>query len=97
MDTVQDTMNPADRQDAFTQWMRTEARFLAAKKLDDGTYAGILPLLFTHAICIGVTEITAYAKRYCFDDGPTCLHEWSKLSQFTDEPEGWIARRPEQP
>ncbi len=95
METVQDTLNPPDLQDDFTRWMRAEGGFIAAKRLGDGSYAGILPLMFTHAICIGVTRITAYTRRYCFDDGATCLHEWGKLSQLSDEPKDWIARRPE--
>lgn len=97
MESVQDTLNPADRQDDFTEWMRSECGFIAAKRLDDGSYAGIRPLIYTHAICLGVTEVTAHMKRFCFDDAPACLHEWSKLTRATDEPQGWIARRPERP
>lgn len=95
MESVQETLNPPDRQDAFTRWMRSECGFIAAKRLDDGSYAGIQPLLFTHAICIGVTQVSAYTKRFCYEDGPTCLHEWRELKQFSDEPTGWVARRPD--
>lgn len=96
MESVQETLNPTGRQDDFTRWMRRSGGFIAAKRLDDGGYAGIQPLLFTHAICLGVTETTAYTNRFCFEDGATCLHEWSRLSMLTDEPVGWVARRPVQ-
>lgn len=97
METVQDTLNPTGpgEQDEFTEWMRSAAAgFVGAKRLPDGTYAGVLPLMFTYAICLGVTYEAAYHKRYCYDDTPTCLHEYSKLSSFKDEPTGWVARRP---
>lgn len=71
-----------------------EARFVGAKRLPDGTYAGLLPLLFTYAICLGVTYQAAYQKRFCYDDTTACLNEYRKLSSFNDEPEGWVARRP---
>lgn len=96
MTSVNDILNPDDQQDEFTAWMRLDASFVGAKRLADGTYAGVLPLLFTHAICLGVTPHVAYQKRYCYQDTPTCLHEYSNLSSFNDEPTGWVARRPVQ-
>lgn len=97
METLQETLNPSGpgQQDEFTDWMRSDAaRFVGAKRLPDGSYAGVLPLLFTYAICLGVTYSAAYKKRFCFDDTPVCLHEYRKLESFDDEPEGWVARRP---
>lgn len=94
MASVNETLNPPGQQDEFTAWMRSNAAFVGAKRLADGTYAGVLPLLFTHAICLGVTPEVAYHKRYCYQDTPTCLHEYSKLASFSDEPTGWVARRP---
>jgi hypothetical protein len=71
-----------------------EARFVGAKRLPDGTYAGVLPLMFTYAICLGVTHEAAYHKRYCYEDASVCFHEYRKLASFDDEPKGWVARRP---
>lgn len=96
MEAVALTLNPPDQQDAFTEWMRgPDARFVGAKRLSDGTYAGLLPLMFTYAICLGVTREQAYQKRFCYEDTPTCLHEYAQLTHFTDEPTGWVARRPQ--
>ncbi|MFG8364960.1 hypothetical protein ACEOSU_19735 [Pseudomonas aeruginosa] len=97
MVSVDETLNPSGpgQQDAFTEWMRgPAARFVGAKRLPDGTYAGVLPLMFTYAICLGVTYEQAYQRRFCYEDTPTCLHEYNKLTSFEDEPEGWVARRP---
>jgi hypothetical protein len=92
------TLNPAGpgQQDDFTGWMRSNsARFVGAKRLPDGTYAGVLALMYTYAICLGVTRETAYQKRFCYTDTATCLHEYSQLSSINDEPAGWVARRPD--
>lgn len=95
--TVNEVLNPSGpgEQDAFTEWMRGEASFIGAKRLPDGTYAGVMSLLFTHAICLGVTPMLAYRKRYCYEDASACLHEYEQLQAFDDEPEGWVARRPQ--
>lgn len=94
MELVSETLNPIDQQDEFTAWMRSNATFIGAKRLPDGSYAGVLPLLFTYAICLGVTPEFSYQKRFCYEDTATCLHEFSQLSSFSDEPVGWVARRP---
>jgi hypothetical protein len=91
---IDSVLNPKELQDDFTQWMRDEALFLGAKRLEDGSYAGVQRLMFTTAICIGVTPMTAFQRRYCFNDLGQCLHSYSEIKQLGDEPEGWIARRP---
>ena len=100
MNTVEEILNPDGReqQDAFTDWMRSDdAQFMGAKRLADGSYAGIYPLLFTYALCLGVNELQAYQARFCYDNMAACLHAFENLSSAHDEPEGWIARRPTQP
>ena len=92
--TVNEVLNPPDAQDDFTEWMRTQACFHGAKRLPDGTYAGVVRLMFTFAICIGVTQDRAYARRYCYDSGPDVLAEYEALTCFESEPRGWVATRP---
>lgn len=89
-------MNPSGegQQDAFTQKMRDELGFVGAKRLEDGTYVGLQPLLFTLAICIGVGVYTPFVRRYCYENGPDCLHAYQILATGDDIPEGWIAKRP---
>lgn len=97
MASVQETLNPngPGQQDDFTEWMRgADARFVGAKRLQDGSYVGVLPLMFTYAICMGVTYEAVFKKRFCYEDMSGCLHEYSRLSSCDDEPAGWVARRP---
>lgn len=97
MESVQQTLNPSgpDQQDAFTDWMRgSEARYVGAKRLPDGNYAGVQRLLYTYGLCLGVTFESPYEKRFCFDDLSQCLLAFSQLESARDEPSGWIARRP---
>lgn len=83
--------------DSFTDWLVEEQDFLLARRLDDGTYVGLMPLAFTKAICIGITRTEPFARRYCYDDLRTALDEYHRLVTGDDLPSGWIARRPELP
>lgn len=97
METIAETLNPTGegQQDDFTEWMRSPAaQFLGAKRLPDGTYVGVQRLMFTHAICIGVTPSAAYTRRYCYEDTTALLHSYANLTSFEAQPEGWVAKRP---
>lgn len=96
MINLQQQYTPEHQQDEFTEQLLTpDFGFIVAKRLDDGTYVGITQLMFTWGLCIGITQQSAYTKRFCFEDAAECLHEYSKLSDSQQEPTGWIARRPE--
>lgn len=97
MEPLSETLNPTaqGQQDDFTEWMRSkDAAFVGAKRLSDGTYVGLKRLLFTHAICMGVTREASYTRRYCYEDLVTCLDEYRGLVSIDDVPVGWIAQRP---
>lgn len=64
--------------------------------LPDGTIAGLVPLLFTTGLCMGLSEIT-WQKRYCFEAREDALSALQGLSSIEDEPAGWVARRPQDP
>lgn len=98
--SLADIMRPQDQQDDFTAWMLDKdvngGLYIGAKKLADGTYAGIMKLIFTEAICLGVTRDCAAEKRYCYSPGnfADMLVAFHKLTSFNDEPTGWISARP---
>lgn len=94
MPSLEAILNPHAQQDAFTRRMRDEHAFVGAKRLADGTYVGIVRLLYTMAICIDVSEYTAYQRRYCYQDTAACLKEYELLESGRDVPQGWIAKRP---
>lgn len=95
--TVSDQSMPPEviLQDEFTDWMMSPAGgFIAAKRLPDGTYIGLQRLLFTLALCIGVTPDRAYTRRFCYEDMVECMHQFNHIISGDAEPTGWVARRP---
>ena len=64
--------------------------------LEDGTIIGIGRLMFTRAIYVNL-NLWGFEKRFCFEDPELAMVEFLKMQSGDDEPEGWIARRPEPP
>lgn len=62
------------------------------RQLPDGTWAGTVKLIFTRAICTGITH-NSYAYRWCFEDPQRAISELEKLQSMDDVPAGWVARR----
>lgn len=83
---------PPTEQDPFTSRMAAEFGYHGARRLPDGTYAGIIKLVFTWAICLECHD-TGHERRYCYEDLSVCLGAFSELRSGDSEPEGWIARR----
>lgn len=94
---LQKVMNPADLKDENTLHLVNDLGFKGAKRLPDGSYAGILSLMSTAAIAMDVREGGCFQRRYCFKDLNDCLAAYEHLQTRDDVPEGWIARRPEMP
>lgn len=96
VDHIKTALCPPDRQDDMTATLLGSG-FVGAKKLDDGSYAVVQRLYATAAIGLGVDCLGTIKNRYCFEDLHACLSAWEELKTRNDEPEGWIARRPERP
>lgn len=94
MSSIDDLLFPAGEQDDFTRRMRDELGYVGARRLPDGTYVGLLRLMFTMAICVGVSEFTSYTRRYCFENTTVCLDQYRLMTSADDAVEGWIATRP---
>jgi hypothetical protein len=73
-----------------------ENLYLCWRRLEDGTYVALGRLMYTTALYIGVNA-TGAERRYCFTTLGNALGEYHDLQRGTDEPMGWIARRPETP
>ena len=69
-----------------------ENHYIKWRKLEDGGYIAMHPLMFTIAIMTDMT-VTGYANRFCFDDTARAFLEFDKIQTLDDEPTGWIARR----
>lgn len=98
VDHIKNALCPPDRQDDMTAMLLgPNCGYVGAKKLDDGSYAVVQRLYATAAIGLGVDCFGMISNRYCFEDLHACLSAWEELKTRNDEPEGWIARRPERP
>lgn len=73
-----------------------ENDYLAGRVLPDGSIACIVQLVTTRAIILGVSRY-GWTRRFCYRDYIAMMSEYGKLQTEDDEPQGWIARRPEQP
>lgn len=62
------------------------------RQLPDGTWAGTIELLYTRAVCTGITELS-YAYRWCFEDKQRAIDELNKMQAMDDQLQGWVARR----
>lgn len=67
--------------------------YRAMRRLPDGSWAILMDLIFTRAICLGADQINAYKRRYCFENRAWADREFSLLESETDEPEGYTAKR----
>jgi hypothetical protein len=73
---------------------RAVNNYLAIKRLDDGSIAVLMELVFTRAILLGVEEVVAFRQRFCFENRAWASREFDLLKTEHDEPEGWTATRP---
>lgn len=70
-----------------------EMEYLYVRQLDDRTWVGLTPLLFTTGLCLGLDEF-GWKRRYCFKTSATAISELAKLKTIDDVPTGWVAKRP---
>lgn len=64
------------------------------RRLPDGSVAIICRLLFTYALCLGVTEDAMFTtRRFCYEHEIAALLAMSELTSKYDIPSGWIASR----
>lgn len=79
----------ADLAKQMLQWGHRQARVLP-----DGSVAGLIDLLTTRAIVLGCTE-DGWSRRFCFADRQLADQRFAELQSEDDEPQGFIARRPQ--
>lgn len=95
--TVAQILRPAELQDDFTRWLLDKdangGSYIGAKRLPDGSYAAVVKLVSTEAICLGVTY-GGIEKRYCYDQLANLLIAFHQLQSQHDEPTGWLSSRP---
>lgn len=63
------------------------------RQLPDGTWIGILPMIMTFGLFVGLQEY-GYERRYCYEHGEdawTACQEWDGKG---DPPGPWIKEKP---
>ena len=72
------------------------ANYDRVRQLPDGSFAALSSLMFTTGLYLGVSR-WGYERRYCYEDCELAQAAFYALKSEDDDPEGWIARRPETP
>lgn len=68
--------------------------YVAYRVLPDGSLALLVDLMFTRAICLGVTELSPFTtNRYCYSDRQLATELFQKLQSEDDILEGYTATR----
>lgn len=60
--------------------------FLSPRRLDDGEWVAMLPLMFTMSVCCGIGEHHTYRYRWCFGDREEAELFLAELVDFDDIP-----------
>jgi hypothetical protein len=89
---MSDTPTPAT--DPTLQLLRDLGYFFP-RRLPDGSYAAIAPLLYTTGLVVPIDPDSGlYARRYCYEHTVDAIGALRDLQGADDEPTpGWIARR----
>lgn len=62
--------------------------------LPDNTVACTFNLMFTRAIALGCDR-HSWKRRFCFEDRDLAIQRFIELKSENDEPQGYVARRPQ--
>lgn len=63
-----------------------ENGFLSVRKLADGEWVGLFPLLFTLSVCTGIEEITPFKYRWCFSDSNEAKLFYNSITEYDEIP-----------
>jgi hypothetical protein len=80
--------------EALLARIKERGEYEHVRMLEDGTIIGLGRLMYTVALFVNM-DLTGYEKRYCFKDPALAVKAYQTMQKGDDEPEGWIARRPE--
>lgn len=63
-----------------------ENGFISVRKLEDGEWVGLFPLLFTMSVCTGIEQITPFKYRWCFKDISEAENFYNTLMEYDEIP-----------
>lgn len=68
-------------------YLTTKCGIIHARQLPDGSWAGLLRLLYTLSVCMGITPIDVYQYRWCFEDPKEAVHLYKTAVEVDEIPE----------
>ncbi|HGH5398728.1 TPA: hypothetical protein ACJI3N_005332 [Raoultella planticola] len=60
--------------------------FKIVRKIQDGSWIGILPLAFTTSVCMDIDEFTPFRYRWCFADPAEATYLFDTATEFDEVP-----------
>lgn len=64
----------------------TKCNIIHARQLPDGSWCGLLQLLYTLSVCMGITPTDAYVYRWCFEDPKEAAHFYKTAVAYDEIP-----------
>jgi hypothetical protein len=63
------------------------------KKMPDGSWIGVMPMLFTTGLFVGLDE-KGYDRRYCYANSMDAMEALLRWDGVDDPPGPWIKEKP---
>lgn len=63
-----------------------EQQFIQVRKMEDGEWIGILALAYSLSVCTGITYLSAFQYRWCFDNKMSALEFYTEAKTLKDIP-----------
>ena len=67
-------------------FLTNKCHILHARQLSDGSWCGLLQLLYTLSVCMGITPTDAYVYRWCFEDPIEAAHFYKTAVEYDEIP-----------
>lgn len=68
-------------------YLTTKCGIIHARKLEDGSWCGLMKLLYTLSVCMGISPTDAYCYRWCFEDPAEAVHLYKTATEYDEIPE----------
>ena len=74
-------MDPQDREDRSEEFKKRFPEYVDIRRLEDGNYIGVLPNLFTNALCYGLDEC-GIKGRFCYERIEDAIADFNAASKL---------------
>lgn len=71
---------------AFEEYLLTQCDFMKVRQLADGSWIGVMRLMFTYSVCMDIDEVTPFRYRWCFQDKAEADYFFETAVDFDEVP-----------